>query len=60
MAVVRRNILTDAVSMQKFREGINLLKKDFSAGVTTQTPGSAVRRSRSALTTGSSSGTRWQ
>src|SRR5215218_10353904 len=39
MAVVRRNILTDAVSMQKFSEGINLLKKDFSAGVTTQTLG---------------------
>jgi tyrosinase len=39
MAVIRRNILTDAVSMKKFGEGMSLLKNDFSAGVTTQTLG---------------------
>lgn len=39
MAVVRRNILTDSASLQSFAEGVNLLKEDFSAGVTTQTLG---------------------
>ena len=35
MAVVRRNILTDAVSRERFSRGVNLLKQDFAAGVTT-------------------------
>src|SRR5918999_528247 len=39
MAVVRRNILTDESSLKKFCEGVTLLKRDFSAGVTTETVG---------------------
>jgi tyrosinase len=39
MAIMRRNILTDEVPLKKFCEGVNLLKEDFSAGVTTQTLG---------------------
>ena len=39
VAVVRRNILADAAPLQGFAEGVNLLKEDFSAGVTTQTLG---------------------
>lgn len=37
--VVRHNILTDAGSRQRFAEGVNALKQDFSAGVTTATLG---------------------
>jgi tyrosinase len=39
VAVVRRNILADSAPLQGFAEGVNLLKEDFSAGVTTQTLG---------------------
>jgi tyrosinase len=39
MAVIRRDILRDELSLKQFTEGINLLKRDFSAGVTTQTLG---------------------
>jgi tyrosinase len=39
VAVVRRNILTDATSHQNFAVGVNRLKQDFSAGITTQTLG---------------------
>jgi hypothetical protein len=38
-AVVRRKLLVDSTSLQRFAEGVNLLKEDFSAGVTTQTLG---------------------
>ncbi|MGH8897274.1 MAG: tyrosinase family protein [Egibacteraceae bacterium] len=37
MAVVRHNILKDPTSMAQFAHGVNLLKRDFSAGVTTVT-----------------------
>jgi tyrosinase len=39
MAVVRRNILADATVLGNFAEGVNRLKEDYSAGVTTQTMG---------------------
>ena len=39
MAVVRHNIVTDSAARQAFGEGINRLKQDHSAGVTTQTLG---------------------
>ena len=39
VAVVRRNILADSAPLHGFAEGVNLLKEDFSAGVTTQTLG---------------------
>lgn len=39
MALIRRNILADATVLQNFTEGINRLKEDHSAGVTTQTMG---------------------
>lgn len=39
MAVVRRNILADADVQRRFAAGVNRLKQDFSAGVTTATLG---------------------
>jgi tyrosinase len=39
VAVIRHNILTDASSRQNFSLGVNRLKQDFSAGITTQTLG---------------------
>jgi tyrosinase len=39
MGLIRRNILTDAPTRQTFALGVNRLKQDFSAGVTTQTLG---------------------
>ncbi len=39
MAIVRRNILADPATLQRFAEGVNRLKADFSSGVTTQTLG---------------------
>ncbi|HEX2053776.1 MAG TPA: tyrosinase family protein [Actinomycetota bacterium] len=39
MARVRRNVLTDRSSLEKFCRGVNLLKRDFSAGVTTKSLG---------------------
>ncbi len=45
MAVVRHNILKDATSIQEFADGVNLLKQDFSSGVTTAAlgfPGAAM------------------
>ena len=39
MAILRRNILADPNVQQDFGRGVNLLKQDFSAGVTTQTLG---------------------
>jgi transposase-like protein len=41
MAIARRNILLNPVDRDKFVRGVNLLKQDFSAGVTTQTLGFA-------------------
>lgn len=41
MARIRHNILTDPSSLEKFCRGINLLKRDFSAGVTTNSVGLA-------------------
>jgi tyrosinase len=38
---LRRNVLTDAASLEKFCRGVNLLKRDFSAGVTTNALGLA-------------------
>jgi tyrosinase len=39
MTVIRKNYLQDANSRAQFSQGVNLLKQDFSAGVTTQTLG---------------------
>ncbi len=39
MAIVRRNILADPATLQRFAEEVNRLKADFSSGVTTQTLG---------------------
>jgi tyrosinase len=39
MAVTRSNIMTNAVARQKFCAGVNLLKQDFAAGITTGTLG---------------------
>lgn len=39
MARVRRNVLIDPPSLEKFCRGINLLKRDFSSGVTTNAMG---------------------
>ncbi len=39
MTVTRSNIVTDDIARQKFGQGVNLLKQDFAAGVTTQTLG---------------------
>jgi tyrosinase len=41
MAITRRNILLNPVDRENFGRGVNLLKWDFSAGVTTQTLGFA-------------------
>ena len=38
---LRRNVLIDAASLEKFCRGVNLLKRDFSAGVTTNALGLA-------------------
>jgi tyrosinase len=42
VAIVRRSILSDATLLRNFAEGINRLKEDFSAKVTTQTMGVEV------------------
>jgi tyrosinase len=39
MTVTRFNIVTNDLSRQKFGQGVNLLKQDFAAGITTQTLG---------------------
>ena len=39
MARIRRNILTDASSREEFCRGINLLKREFDAKVTTNSLG---------------------
>ena len=39
MARIRRNVLTDPASLEKFCRGVNRLKGDFSAGVTTNALG---------------------
>src|SRR5206468_3126975 len=39
VAVVRPNIVTDATSRQSLGQGVNALKQDFAAGITTQTLG---------------------
>lgn len=39
MTVTRSNIVTDDIARQKFGQGVNLLKQDFAAGITTQTLG---------------------
>jgi tyrosinase len=39
MGVIRPNVLIDDTARQKFGQGVNLLKQDFAAGVTTQTLG---------------------
>ena len=39
VAVVRPNILENDAARQKFGQGVNLLKRDFAGGVTTQTLG---------------------
>ncbi|MGH8902560.1 MAG: tyrosinase family protein [Egibacteraceae bacterium] len=39
MAVVRHNILKDTTCMAQFAQGVNLLKQDFSGGVTTASLG---------------------
>jgi len=39
MAVTRSNVLTSDAARQKYGDGVNLLKQDFAAGITTQTLG---------------------